>query len=235
MINNDTREQLRSQGWVLIDGRSALGRDGPATWLERTAAELAAPHVWPQPVGAPTVVRANPHSAYATLRAGAVPFHNDGLYLHTPPRYLLLLCEEPAADGGETLLVHGAAVLAALGAGLLERLRTTPIIVRVGDYRTQRCFVARHPDDRDEIVLLFDPTLADGALATLADGASAMPLLDALRDVVARVPARRHKWRRGDLLVIDNLRVLHARSAYTGERQLHRRLIGPHAGGRSLP
>lgn len=224
---------LRRHGWLLLRSQPPQALAAAADALARSA-----PTAWPQPIGRPTLVRAQAGSPYATLRAGPAAFHSDGLHLNQPPRHLLLWCERPARHGGQTLLVRSRDVLEGMDATLQQRFRQTPVRVCTGDYRALRTLLAPHPDEGDETFCFFDPALADDGALEHADGSPASALIDAARAVIAQAPAWRHDWQPGDLLVVDNLRMLHARADYDdgpGEapRQLHRCVVGPWAGARA--
>jgi alpha-ketoglutarate-dependent taurine dioxygenase len=224
---------LCKQGWLVLDGREAFvaGGLGPASYLTALGHALSeTAHFAPDSVGPVTLVREVANSPYATLRAGPVAFHNDGVYLYHPPRYLMLLCETPADTGGETLLVRGIEVLAALQPDLRQRMRATLLRAGTGNYRALRQWVGAHPDHGDEVLYFFDPSLADDACIEDADGHSMPEIIAGVRGALDRTPVHHHVWTRGDVLVIDNLRILHGRASYCGERLLHRLIVGPYAG-----
>lgn len=180
-------------------------------------------------VGHPGTVEERPASQRSLDRPDALPFHNEGLYLREPPHFLMLLCEAAPAEGGETLLLPGGAALAALASPMRDRLRMQRLRLRVGDFAWPRRLVVRHPDDGEELLQFCDPAIAaDCALETL-DGQPATEQVDAVRAALGRVAPITHRWTRGDLLLVDNHRLMHARRAWTGPRRLHRLLVGPHA------
>lgn len=227
MIDDDARRRLHAEGRLLLRGPSWA--DEARVWMVEVAAALAAGRSWPQPIGLVSELSARHGTPYATHRTGAVPFHNDGVHLHQPARWLLLWCDTPAHQGGETLVARGADVRAALAPEVAAQLRERRFTVRVGDYRSCRPWLGPHPDDGDEVLAFFDPALADGA--QIDAGADTAALLGSVRTAVTSVQPWCVAWRRGDLLVIDNLRTLHARNAYDGPRRMLRCLVGPWVGG----
>lgn len=231
MIDQEARRQLRANGWLHLHREGTF--EQARGWLGAIASALSDGRDWPRPRGPVVELVAREGSRYATQRAVAVPFHNDGVHLHDPTRYVLLWCDRPADGGGDTLVVRGDEVRAALAPGLAQRLREQPVTLRVGDHRTQRPWLGPHPDDGDEVLSWFDPALADGA--ELEAGPDPDALVGGLRRAIAAAPRWRLAWRRGDLLVLDNLRTLHARDAYRGPRRLLRCVVGPWAAGRELP
>lgn len=228
MIDDTDLRQLRTQGWLHLhlDGSDAQASER----LHEIGALLAAGRGWPRALGPVAELVEREGTCYLTHRADAVPFHTDGAHLHQPTRWLMLWCDRPADRGGDTLVVRGDAVRAALPPALLQRLRRQSVTLRVGDHRTSRPWLAPHPDDGDEVLSWFDPELADGS--TVDAGPDTPALLDAVRGAIARLPPWRLAWRHGDLLVLDNLRTLHAREAFAGPRRLLRCVVGPWAAAR---
>ena len=227
------RRELATRGWVLLDASPVLNLSGGAVlrWLDSLGSQLASSSpAWVHPVSAVTEVREVEESPCATLRAGPVPFHTDGMYLHYPPRYVVLLCEQPSNYAGETLLVRGDTCLSHLEDKLRRRLKAEKLWIRTGAFRSAKHLVCRHPDDDAEVLVFFDPALdVNGALQT-AEGSSADDVILAVRTAVANTAPDRHSWRRGDVLVLDNYRVLHGRTPYRGSRVLLRLTVGPYAG-----
>lgn len=174
-------------------------------------------------------VREEPGSHYAALTQGPVPYHNDHLYFYKLPRYLLLYCDSPAQAGGDTLIVRGDEAFRQMTPALRETLEHLRVRVRMGDCCVTRSLLGTHPIDGSR-VLLFADTTSD-AVCILEVGGQPLDanLLAELRSLLGALQTRRHRWQRGDLLLIDNIRTMHARTAYTGPRLLRRVSIGPHA------
>lgn len=164
-------------------------------------------------------------SGAMTFTRGAVPWHTEGLYLRHPPRALLLSCEAAGDAGGDTLLLDGAVAARCLPTALAAHLRATPLAVCTGDFRAVHRLLA--PGGPQAEVLRFcDPAIAPGCRLETADGRDAGDIAEAVRAALADAPVHRHAWQAGDLLVIDNRRMLHARAAFAGRRLLQRVLIG---------
>lgn len=182
--------------------------------------------------GAVMQVREEPGSRFAALTCGPVPFHNDHLYFHKPPHYLLLYCDRPALAGGDTLAVRGDQACRQMRPALKARLQALRVRVRMGDCCVARSLIARHPLDGSE-VLHFADTVAQENTCLEVDGRPLEAgIVQELRALLGSLEARTQHWAVGDLLLLDNHRVLHARTAFTGPRLLRRVTIGPHAARR---
>jgi alpha-ketoglutarate-dependent taurine dioxygenase len=158
----------------------------------------------------------------------ALPAHTGSPYRDPVPGFQLLHCLSASGEGGESIFVDGMAVAERLRAHDIDAfnlLCQTPILFRLQDAEvdlvaerpmleldTQGQFRAIHYNDRSIAPLpLKGPRLkkfyaAYGQLARL--------LNEAEKSVVCRLQP-------GDLVLIDNTRVLHGRTAFTGgERHL---------------
>lgn len=221
------------------------------------------------------IYRATPYPPHL-----AILFHNEAS--HTPrwPRYQFFGCLQPAAGGGETPLVDGAALHASLPEVLrapFDRLglRYSRNFIRgldvpwssffgTDDRREveERCLAdgidcewrpggglrthyrrpatIRHPESghpvffnqaqlhhvaclepktREALLELFDESEMPRSL-TFGDG-SPIPG-DTMEELVQRTcdAAIAFSWQRGDVLMVDNLRVAHARRPYRGPRSM---------------
>lgn len=133
---------------------------------------------------------------------GPFPLHTEAAYWPVPPRFLILFCVAPGDGAQSTLLVDGSPLCRE------QSLTTTPWLVSSGF----------HP---------FLGTLVDtnnGEARIRFDGHCMRPLTIAGRRTAAIVKGfiesaepYRQAWQTGDLLIIDNCRMLHGRGAPTGE------------------
>ena len=169
---------------------------------------------------------AEPNNLVYTNRA--LPVHTANPYRDPVPGFQLLHCLSASGEGGESIFVDGMAVAERLRAHDIDAfnlLCQTPILFRFQDadfdlvaeramleLDTQGQFRAIYYNDRSIAPLpLKGPRLkkfyaAYGQLARL--------LNEAARSVVCRLQP-------GDLVLIDNTRVLHGRTAFAGgERHL---------------
>lgn len=169
---------------------------------------------------APELVERQPIQKVAWGRSFAstsseTPLHTDSqLFRGAPPDLQLMFCERPAAAGGDTTLVDGWALLSELEREdpellslLFHQLRAIPFVFGT----------------------VFGPTvsLRGGALVFTH---SPMPLPhDPVAVRVARQLARvaviRVRPSAGEVLVVDNHRMLHGRTAFEDESRAFTRLL----------
>jgi hypothetical protein len=157
---------------------------------------------------------AHPRSLSAQYGLNALPFHVELSHRPRPCRYLLLGCIDPGTPSAVTLLLDWLTL--GFSSEELHLLASAPIFVRTG----RRSFYSTVlPPDR--AFLRYDP----GCLEAVDErGRSALRLVE--RRLALGSPDT-HEWRRGDILIIDNWRVPHARgpSEHGSGRRLARGLI----------
>jgi hypothetical protein len=197
----------------------------------------------------------------------AIPLHRESSFLPTQPDVLALYCQQPPAEGGQTIVCDGVALLEALpgwlrrfleGEELVWRFRMPPerwsavfgtceraaAEARIGALMRRHCAYATYDYCFDGEALdgtwrapFILPTFWQGAPAlstsvlgyyhrgdgpysskplhqvTLADG-SAVPgkALDTIAACGEKLTVQT-SWRAGDMLVVDNSRVMHGRRA----------------------
>ncbi|MFI9555368.1 TauD/TfdA family dioxygenase [Nonomuraea endophytica] len=159
---------------------------------------------------------------FAGFGAGELSPHTESSALAVPPRMLLLMCGSPAARGGESLVVDGAAVY--------RDLSSVPdVIARLRQPRSVQ----------------FAPGRWESVFTNTADGNMALRLrLDGLAHFTEPVQAvlptllgaiRRHQrllpLKTGEGFLLDNRRMLHGRRSFTGQsaRVMYRVLGDPTA------
>lgn len=141
--------------------------------------------------------------------AEGIPWHTD----HHRAKRIVWHGRAAAECGGETLVVDGLAALRELDDAhreALERVRWTEHRVFAGDRAEHPMVSARA--GRTELYFSFWPA-AVGETEALA----------AFREAVSRMPMHRFVLQRGDVLAIDNTRMLHARTAIGGDARHLRR------------
>lgn len=193
---------LRVRGWANLRVE-ARGEDDMVSALRSVGGLLGAPargrarsvEEILRPLGRSD---AHPRSLSAIYGTGRLPFHVELGHRRQPCRYLLLGCIDPGEPASATLLVDWNRI------GLEERdfalLENAPILVRTG----RRSFYSTIlPKGRD--FLRFDPGCME---AIDRRGAEAMRLME---DRLAAARAERQDWRTGDMLLVDNWRILHGR------------------------
>ncbi len=221
---------LRAQAGDALraDGQLRLARLGGRDDILCVARQLMS-ELWPHRDADPdglTVIRdTGRHSAragFAGLGRGGLPVHTECAQLPLPPRLLLLACARAGDVGGDSLLADGQGVLAEL-AGLrpaaVEALmapraaffggaggRFAPVLEQLtpGRWRIQL---------RQDSLARFSPEAA--------------PHIPALRAAIDRHTVRL-RLEPGQALVLDNHRLLHGRTAFSGGRLLLRALGEPH-------
>lgn len=137
------------------------------------------------------------------------PYHTDLAHWPIPPRYLLLRCIRGYADV-PTMILDGRAIASKVGAELMGRALVRPRRPRCGEVRMLRL---RQWDGANEIIRwdteYLRPASHVGELVFssfqgIVDEATAIPAV-AVDD--------------GDVVVIDNWRMLHARPAIAPNRR----------------
>jgi hypothetical protein len=143
---------------------------------------------------------AHPRSLSAQYGLDSLPFHVELSHRKRPCRYLLLGCIDPGSPSAETRLLNWRTL--GFSPDEYQLLETAPVLVRTG----RRSFYSTVLPS-DHTFLRYDP----GCLEGLDErGRSALKLLE--RRLSLGSPET-HQWSRGDILIIDNWRVLHGRGA----------------------
>ncbi|GCD44081.1 TauD/TfdA family dioxygenase [Streptomyces paromomycinus] len=212
--------QLRETGLVTVDGlQSRHDVLAFATQLMSIA---------PHPHGAPdglTLIRDTGGHArragFAGLGSGELQAHTERSSTPEPPRLLLLVCQRPALSGGDVLLADGRDVHAQLtvdrqgAAAAFAQPRTAYFGAGAG-HATQ--VITPHSDGRITIRLRQD------GLARWSPVIK--PHLSCLREAIAG-SQRRISLQAGQGYLLDNHRWLHARTRFSGGRELLRALGEP--------
>ncbi len=195
------------------DLRAAVARDGVAVLRHAPSTDVDLLELATS-FGPPTSTRRNPalvrsisptdteESPPNTLssRFGLAPFplHTDGAHWPTPPRFLMLRCDDAGSGARPTLMVDGNRLL---NAKIATRLRRAVFKVQ----EVHRPFTCRVIERAGSV----DRVRFDGAcmqpLAAFAE------VLHGLHEQLQRLEPDSHVWEPDDLLVLDNWRMLHAR------------------------
>jgi len=158
-----------------------------------------------------------------------LPLHWDGMYMPTVPELQIFNCVDagPLNTGGETVFVDTVGLLENAGTSVLDKWRaieTTSCIPAVSHYGgcVRSALVVEHP--RHHVpTLRYSPsgdatpdfrnphTVAHEGLDQASMDESIAELCRSLAH-----PAHRyeHAWRTGDVLIADNLALLHGRNAF---------------------
>lgn len=162
-----------------------------------------------------------------------IHLHTDQPFLEHPPRYQILQCIRPADEGGDNLLADARAAfrhLEAHDARAAELLTTVPVRFHRRQQRFESIvdapIVARR-GDADFLVRSSYFTLAPHRLPFAATA----EFYRAHDRFIRLVRDPRHHVRvrldRGDWLIYDNHRTLHARTGFTGPRWLRGIYLNP--------
>jgi len=158
--------------------------------------------------------------AVAFDRKGLAP-HCECAYDTKPPRYVVLYCRAASRVGGLFFLVPMGDVLAHLRAADRLALRTTEYSMESprNGITAKRPLLARVHGVGDVLLLTPMPPPGTKVIYQLpaSSGRGAKSLLRRVADVAAD-PALRltHRWRPGDVIVVDNTRFLHGREGFEG-------------------
>lgn len=213
----ESRARLRT---VLEQHGFALVRPDPAQLSPELAEQQpweAASRLWGEP---PELVERQPIAPVPWGRSFAstsrdTPLHSDSqLYAGAPPDLQLMFCDRAASRGGETTLLDAWALLDRIEASDPELFRLL--------FQAERC-----------IPFVFGDVV--GPTVSLRRGAvvfthSPMPLAgdpiaERLRPHLERVELARVRPESGELLVVDNHRMLHGRSAFDDPARKFTRLL----------
>jgi alpha-ketoglutarate-dependent taurine dioxygenase len=179
--------------------------------------------------GTQLIQEQRPGTDNSQFRTGAIPMHVDALLNANRVSYIGLECLEAPDEGGETLIAASRAFFATAPAALVDTLRG----IRIEYWSRVSGFYVERPDGNPVVApVQVDPVTGGDTLWVGLDhpedpernyGAAvvghtkeqSLELFAAL-DRSLRVPevTYAHRWRAGQVLVMDNRRVLHAREAY---------------------
>ena len=158
---------------------------------------------------------AAPNTLSGRHGTGAFPFHTETAYWQRPARYVLLYCVNPGAGKRPTLV---ADVLGKLSPSNIQTLSSELWVVG----RRRHPFLASLIENATSGLRLRFDTECMRPVDRSALGPTIMARL-----LERRAPAI-VEWKAGDLLILDNFRVVHGRGASAkpdGDRHLRRVLV----------
>ena len=174
----------------------------------------------------------------------SLPLHWDGMYMPTIPEFQVFHCADagPLNTGGETVFVDTVGLLENAQASVLDQWRaieTTSTIAAVSHYggSVRNALVADHPVHHVPTLRYSPPVDAipgfrNPNIVTYEglDQASMDESIAQLHDRLAH-PAHRyeHTWQTGDVLITDNLALLHGRNAFAHGSSRHLQRVHIHA------
>ncbi len=218
-LRADVVEALWRWGVITFDGVTA-GEDGT-----REIASLIGPvrrtffgDVWELAAD----VTDHADSAYGTADLGQ---HTDGTYLHDAPGLQLFVCQERAGTGGDSTLIDAFAVAADVAAANAEAAALLAAVPVPGHYvepgvNVSTARPALRLDHRGRLVQVSYNNY-DRSPFHLGELDAEFRRAYAELAQAADDPARRlHlEWRPGRAMLIDNWRVMHGRTGFTGSRR----------------
>lgn len=192
---------------------------------------------------APDVTFVSNTRSDGTFGKGELSFHSDQCYYAHPMKAIMLYGLDVPTAGGETLFVNMAEVVASMPEALRRELESLKVRHELDygqlDYgaemkknvapsviAAEHPAIARHPWS-GQMVLMSNAYTSKAVVGVDAERSTQI-----LRQLEALVsdPARvyRHQWKKGDLVLWDNLLLQHARSAFdpAETRTLRRCAIG---------
>ncbi|MEV5975407.1 TauD/TfdA family dioxygenase [Streptomyces sp. NPDC052114] len=227
------REKLERYGFVVLepDGTEPGGTGEPDGTEPVPLADLMAPLGAQVSYGFGTrlIQEQRPGTDNSQFRTGAIPMHVDGHLNAEAVDYVGLECLEAPYEGGETLVASSRAFFAAAPDDLVARLRTLEVEYwsRVSGFYAERpggnpvvAPVQVDPVTGEDTLWVgldhpHDPTRNFGAAVRGRTQEESLALFAEL-DRLLRLPEvmYAHTWRVGQVLIMDNRRVVHARAAY---------------------
>ena len=157
-----------------------------------------------------------------------IPAHNECAYTLSPPRLLALYCVENASNDGAFFTVApgelGDSIGAEYGPSLLRARFSCQMSAEIPAFETT---LVRETAIGRRLVFTSVEAMTGQPLSRLT-----MPVDAHSGTVIQRIRTvlndprnrRRHVWKAGDLLVIDNLRLMHGREAFSGGARVLRHL-----------
>ncbi|TKK81046.1 hypothetical protein FDA94_34200 [Herbidospora galbida] len=209
----DAEDGLATRGWVVVRG----GWDVPThAQALRFAARFGRPSA--RDGGHPVwEVRPRPLGGTFSQRGGPVPLHTDAQYHPDPEDLVCLFAVRPAADGGHSLLLPASRALAAL------RARPDGARAEAALRRPQWSWItpAVFTGGRGAPPL---PVLAGDTVRwrpdNLVPAEEGRAAAETFTDALARADPEEVRLTPGDVLLVDNRRTLHGRTAFGDPRRL---------------
>ena len=193
-------QDLFRQGWGFTQLEA-----GDTDSLERQLLELASTLGTPQPTRSKTLVdrlvpqkkdQAHPNSLSASTGLGVQPWHIDLAHFQTPARYIIFACECEGGNQVPTELVYWKSLLDLVD---YESAHTEPFLVR-----NSSCSFYATMLTQSQGFLRFDP----GCMQPVTEGAKTL-----MKKLCGKriKPTLRINWKPGQVVIIDNWRMLHRR------------------------
>lgn len=156
-----------------------------------------------------------------------LPRHTEQLDDTEPLRYFALGCLTPADEGGATCLYDGRSAARAL---LTESSEFTSVRITYStQWRPTKSTHSLIVGGAADPALRFRSKLETNHVVDLPTGLAEDGMYGKVESALAEAVVLVHRWRAGDLLVVDNRSMIHARQPFTGRRRMIRfRYDDPH-------
>jgi alpha-ketoglutarate-dependent taurine dioxygenase len=146
-----------------------------------------------------------------------VPFHWDGAF-HKEPKYLVFYCTDTLSEsGGESLFCDTRKVFSSLSSEKKQLARNVKIRYSTEkkahyggtvDVQVLQC----HPENQKNILRFAEPVSSDLNPVTREIVSGDIALCKELDSLIYNKDfIYEHKWRKGDLLIVDNFSYIHGR------------------------
>ena len=141
-------------------------------------------------------------------------FHTDNVYLKNPCQTVVLFCAVQAQEGGDNELVDGLAVAKQMHPDIQQSLSNPQWQWENPVHNNQSDKFAAFNREHDRI-RWWRKTLLNLDMGSTA-------IANMFEDAINTAPRESVIMQAGDILVTDNSRILHNRSAFRGERRVYR-------------
>lgn len=213
---------------LVLRGFDTLGSDEFADWCRDWGRVL----VWPVGEVVDLVVQDDP--ANYLFASGDVPFHWDGAFVEDDPRWFFFQClDATPGAGGETVFSDTTAVYR--DADPSTRARWADVRIT---YRTETLahyggevtadLVSEHPVTGLPVLRFaepLDPEIYRNPVSADVEGMTSEQSAEFLGDLADRVHrpeyCYHHDWRAGDVVIADNVALIHGRTAFSGPTNRH--------------
>jgi Taurine catabolism dioxygenase TauD, TfdA family len=202
MDSEAVRAEVEVGGWCVVTS-AVSGIDHLAERVQKTAEKLGAIERGRGQQLVESIVPQTPDTAYAgslSKKYGLepLPLHTDTAHWPIPCRYLVIGCADAGPTPTPTVLLDVRRIR-------LSKLEASACDSAVFLIRNGRRSFYGHVRDRDRAFIRIDP----GCMTPLAcDGEIALSAFSVARNESVLY---RHDWKPGEILVIDNWRVVHGR------------------------
>jgi len=157
-----------------------------------------------------------------------IPAHNECAYTQQPPRLLALYCVENTTEGGAFFAVSPEQLINKIGDEYLPSLRDARFSCQMSnDAAAFETTLLRSTAAGEQVIFTSIDSMTGSSTYRLTSpvdsfSSKVIPRLSSvLNDPENR---HRHNWRKGDFLVIDNLRLMHGREAFNGGERVLRHI-----------